>query len=1401
MEKYNDGVLSFWRKTRMLLLLVATTWSSALWAQKIDFDNGSNDSYTASGFTAWSTGQITSGNTASKTVDDVTITIGHGSDTQADLIKTNWYKNGVQNATDESKLVNDGIFAGMKDDDYGGYGKTTARVAISVTLSGLSAGTHAVRAYHNYVNGADATLPTIGVAVDGVTQVTGVVQSQQATTLASAASSYVTFTVASGASVTLTYFSEPDGTTTYTTTYFYINSLEIDVDNADNQAQNPSPSNLDYHVEGSTSSVVLSWTAAANSPTSHTVYFGESESSLQQVYSGAATSYTATGLNPKQTYYWRVDETIDGVTYTGTVWSFRLRRLAFPGAEGAGRYAQGGRGGAVYHVTSLSDDGSAGTLRYGLESLTGPRTIVFDVSGEIQLTKTLTCSDPYVTIAGQTAPGIGVMLRDEPFGSNSDDGITRFMRFRYGHGDDWDGASANENTGNAAGLSADYGIMDHCLLGWGSDETFSSRGAKNFSFQHNIIGESLNQNGHKNYWESNNSVQHGYAATIAGDVGSLHHNLLAHNEGRNWSLGGGLDASNNFAGRMNIYNNVVYNWGGRATDGGAHQVNFTGNYYKKGPATTQNYIFSADHEDNFAGTQEYYLNGNLRVSQDGATKTADTLNDTYRETISSGITVDWTTFVSEPYDFYSEDQSNVESAEAAFKNVLSDVGCNYAGLDNNETRLVQESRDGTYTKTGSRSGKKGLVDKESDSEGWSGLGITSVTRPDGWDTDQDGIPDWFETAKGWSTTAANNNVYDATTYYTNLEDYLNWMAEPHFIGDTEGEGIAAGTDKKVTLATYFAGYTSPSYSVSNQSGATATVSGGVLTVNAPSSMAGQLFTVAVTASEGGISLTRNFNFYVAAGELTEITVTETGTVTWVFDNAEIGNNLGEYSTASFGEGFTSNNVSLGSNLSLNGTKNCGGDANYKETAIKATDAIANGATNSNANAVSFTVNLTDGYTFTPTAVSFVASKNGTDGGKLNIYWLNADATESELASNQEPLRIYSSSSGTSPYYTQYSYDLTQFSTVDEVSYGTCGLKLYLHNLSAGKSLNLYNVIISGTLTHTETVAETEFTEDGVTYTTNGTTATVKLGGVTTATVAAEVGATVTHGGKTYAITAVESNAFTAGTALQTIDLSDAVNLSGTVTRFSGIPANTLVYLPDGVAAEGNNMVTKSGTSRTCAALVVTDAMPFNNLYAFTATTASCQRSLLGNANPKTVILPYPIQVPENTKAYTFTSAGEHSLRFGEVGSEVMEANTPYILFPTTIAAGTTILGGTNVVVPARPAGDPGAGTDDGWSFCGTLQGMDNATAASAGVYNLSAGKWHPVTTANTSGYMSPLRCYMKKTDAQSKVFTMELESASGIDFTSLSADGNDSIYNLSGQRVRTASRGVYIRNGKKFVKY
>ena len=172
-----------------------------------------------------------------------------------------------------------------------------------------------------------------------------------------------------------------------------------------------------------------------------------------------------------------------------------------------------------------------------------------------------------------------------------------------------------------------HSIMDHCSVGWTIDEAFSSRNAKNITLQRTLISESLNYAGHNTQFiQQGHHVEHGYAATIGGDYGSYHHNLLAHNQGRNWSMSGGL-SDGNYAGHHDMFNNVCYNWGGRATDGGTHQGQFVNNYYKMGPATTLTYLITADIEGTGGGTQAYYVNGNIRENKNG-TLTTDAKNET-----------------------------------------------------------------------------------------------------------------------------------------------------------------------------------------------------------------------------------------------------------------------------------------------------------------------------------------------------------------------------------------------------------------------------------------------------------------------------------------------------------------------------------------------------------------------------------------------------------------------------------------------------------------------------------------------------------------------------------------------------------------------------------------------------
>lgn len=878
------------RNKILLLLAIISTCLSTNAQIKIDFDYiKDNNRKTKDGFTSWNIDK----DTKSMTINGVTFNVSGTGGT----LNCNWYNVKIANELQ--------IMDGLHNKDASGA------TSITIKIEGLAEGTHTVQAYHNNVDGVTTT-KDVNISVNG-TYVTKVAQTIRQESISEAARSNITF---SGTSATIKYYSDGD---------FYINSFEIDVNNADYMVQNPYPANLDYHVDADDGSVTLSWTPAVNTPTSHIFYFGESEEEVENATSGGTsttnTSVTKSGLTPLKRYYWRVDEVIDDMTYKGDVMSFQPRRLAFPGADGAGKYAVGGRGwdgnGIVYRVTSLEDNvdnPTEGTLRYGVEKLTGPRTIVFDVAGIITLTDRLNASDPYITMAGQTAPGIGVLLRYNTYGANGPDNITRFMNFRYGHGDDWDETSANLNVGGSAGMAgADNAIMDHCTLVWGHDEVFSSRNANDMTLQNCLIGEALNQNGHKNYWDDDHDCQHGYAASIGGSVGSFHHNLLAHNAGRNWSMAGGL-LGGAYAGKLSIYNNVVYNWHNRTTDGGAHNVNFVNNYYKKGVASDDSkFMLSAQLEGSGTGTQEYYVNGNVLELTDGK-KIQDKEGTTYKWE-DKGQDATWDVFVDQPYDFWSM-EINVETAEAAFKNVLCDVGANFAGQDTNSKRLIQETKDGTWSKTGSRSGMKGLIDKEADSEGWTKIEeeFGNHTRPDNWDADKDGIPAWFETANGWNDAAANNNADSDGDYYTDLEEYLNWMAVPHFYNmanDGTVTALETGTNHTITLADYFAGYTSPTYSVVSNGGATATISNGVLTYNFPASSS-KLATIQVKATQDGISLTRSFNFFIDGSNIDEPetpVVTPEGTEYMIAASTNTGSNTtSEYNFTHNGAQFTVTNT-------------------------------------------------------------------------------------------------------------------------------------------------------------------------------------------------------------------------------------------------------------------------------------------------------------------------------------------------------------------------------------------------------------------------------------------------------------------------------------------------------------
>ncbi len=249
---------------------------------------------------------------------------------------------------------------------------------------------------------------------------------------------------------------------------------------------------------------------------------------------------------------------------------------AFPGAEGFARYTTtGGRGGAVYHVTTLEDGTQEGTFRWAC-SKSGKRTIVFDVSGTIHLTSQLKLSRGDVTIAGQTAPGDGICIADYPFQIAADNVIIRFMRFRLGNEALKTNPNAHEGDG-LGGMDKKNIIVDHCSVSWSIDECLSVYGSKNTSVQWCLVEQSLVNSGHS-------KGSHGYGGNWGGSGASYHHNAVMHHTARTPRFGPRPGTQTDE--RMDYRNNVIYNYGGNGCYGGeGMNVNVVNNYYKPGSAS------------------------------------------------------------------------------------------------------------------------------------------------------------------------------------------------------------------------------------------------------------------------------------------------------------------------------------------------------------------------------------------------------------------------------------------------------------------------------------------------------------------------------------------------------------------------------------------------------------------------------------------------------------------------------------------------------------------------------------------------------------------------------------------------------------------------------------------------
>ncbi|WP_206365220.1 Ig-like domain-containing protein [Sphingobacterium corticibacterium] len=807
------------------LFIVNTAFAQQRPVIKVDLNESSRRvaETNESGYSSW---QIKPGSSDSFTEVNIKITFAKVDSDRAELA-SEWYKAGM-GSPHFAHLISDGIT--LKDGDAAGK--------IEMRISGLPEGEHTLLTYHNIPHSPeDKAFSPIVISHKGKKQT--VQPSIRALKTADAVTAYIHLNVKQGEDAVVVF--EAGDQTASVRRDLAINAFEINTPDAAKQAHSPSPSNADEHVELQSESVTLTWGVAPGA-TRHEIYFGLDSARVADAtptspeFKGVqnTTEYTTTGLYSMDTYYWRIDEVTSNGKTQGDVWYFRPAQLAFPEAEGYGRHARGGRGGIVVEVTNLNDSGP-GSLREAVEKHAGPRTIVFAVSGIIHLKSRLVASQPYVTIAGQTAPGKGICIAGAPFGFTGNDVVAQNLRVRLGAG----------KTADGMGLTgANYSIVDHCSISWTIDEAFSSRGAKNITLQRTLISEALNSAGHSKY---DKGKMHGYAASIGGEVGSFHHNLLAHCYGRNWSLAGGLNGDGFYSGKLDLRNNVVYNWGARATDGGAREVNFVNNYYKPGAGTTQFFAFIGDHENVGKGTQRCYFDGNLMPGHFDEHNQEEGRKARY----SNGDSEKYETFVDKSF---FDAKVTTHSARLAYKLVLSDVGNNQPELDEHDQRIIQETIDSTYSATGSISGKPGFPDHQDDVGGYEDY--PEVRRAANWDSDHDGLPDWWEVQRGLDPKSPKGDFSDTNLDknrdgYTELDEYLQWMSKAHF-------SAAAGESLEIDLKALARGFTqSPMFKGNKAENGTVSVESGKA-IFKPSTTGAGSFEFTVTDAEGD-SMTRTVN--------------------------------------------------------------------------------------------------------------------------------------------------------------------------------------------------------------------------------------------------------------------------------------------------------------------------------------------------------------------------------------------------------------------------------------------------------------------------------------------------------------------------------------------------------------
>lgn len=462
------------------------------------------------------------------------------------------------------------------------------------------------------------------------------------------------------------------------------------------------------------------------------------------------------------------------------------RTPAFPGAEGWGRYVTGGRGGRVLHVTNLNDSGY-GSLRWACEQ-SGPRIVVFDVSGTIYLTSDLKITSGNLTLAGQTAPGDGICVADYPVTIGCPNVIVRYMRFRPGNR-----MAETEGEGfEPDGLGASDGkliIVDHCSISWSIDECCSIYGNRFTTVQWSIISQSLRYGGHS-------KKTHGYGAMMGGEGASYHHNLLVHHDSRCPRLGerpetGPRDTTD-------FRCNVMYNWSGQGCYGAENMnVNIVNNYYKPGPGTIASRAVGYQRRICGVGVNEQegnamyhvwarlFVEGNVNSRHPAVD--ADNwglgiwqqISETYRSNPVKYNLDEKRMRLTEPMKYY---YVTTHSAADAYARVLDYAGASLS-RDSHDELMVADVRDGAATFTGKGAGNaKGIIDTPSDNrpadapDNWSPWPVLKSATPPT-DTDRDGMPDDWELAHGLNPADPADALLTDSEGYTMVEVYINSLVD------------------------------------------------------------------------------------------------------------------------------------------------------------------------------------------------------------------------------------------------------------------------------------------------------------------------------------------------------------------------------------------------------------------------------------------------------------------------------------------------------------------------------------------------------------------------------------------------------------------------------------------------